>query len=256
MKMVETHSTTLSWEILILIAHYLDPKTLAIASCVSKSWLHSMSSDLLWKPILTTHFPSLSTLPSNISYCRLFALSHGASLRRRQTPSKPTLSLGDLIFAVSITSNRDSNTIGGFSWPADVLQENPPGVFRFCVGFDGGVAVKNEGLEEVVKVTWNVVVKGWRGVFTLMDCVGKMGFVGGGEEWFSQELPAPGCCSKVVTSSVVADMRAGMCGCGESDDGGGKVRVGKISVGILNVDDWRYVGIEDGLRYLQHFLLT
>jgi hypothetical protein len=51
-------------------------------------------------------------------------------------------------------------------------------------------------------------------------------------------------------------MRVGMCGCGESDDGGGKVRVGKISVGILNVDDWRYVGIEDGLRYLQHFLLT
>jgi hypothetical protein len=51
--------------------------------------------------------------------------------------------------------------------------------------------VKNEGLEEVVKVTWNVVVKGWRGVFTLMDCVGKMGFVAGGEEWFSQELPAP-----------------------------------------------------------------
>ncbi|XP_045807873.1 probable F-box protein At5g04010 [Trifolium pratense] len=259
-KMVETHShsTTLSWEILILIAHYLDPKTLAIASCVSKSWLHSMSSDLLWKPILTTHFPSLSTLPSNVSYCRLFALGHGAAKRRRQSPSKPTLSLGDLIFAVSITSNRDSRTIGEFSWPVDALQEDPPGVFRFCIGFDcgGGVAVRNEGLEEVVKVTWNVVVKGWRGVFTLMDYVGKMGFVGGGEEWFSQELPAPGCCSKVVASSVVADMRVGMCGCGESDDGGGKVRVGKISVGILNVDDWRYVGIEDGLRYLQHFLLT
>jgi hypothetical protein len=76
--------------------------------------------------------------------------------------------------------------IGGSSWSVDVLQEDPPGVFRFCVGFDGGVAVKNEGLEEVVKVTWNVVVKWWRGVFTLMDCVGKMGFVAGGEEWFSQ----------------------------------------------------------------------
>jgi hypothetical protein len=252
MKMVETHSTTLSWEILILVAHYLDPKTLAIASCVSKSWLHSMSSDILWKPILTTHFPSLATLPSNVSYCRLFALGHGAAKRRRQTPLKPTLSLGDLIFTASIRSNRDFSMIGGSSWPVDVLQEDPPGVFRFCVGFDSGV-VKNEGLEEVVKVTWNVVVKGWRGVFTLMDCVGKMGFVGGGEEWFSQELPAPGCCSKVVASSVVADMRVGMCGCGGES---GKVRVGKISVGILNVDDWRYVGIEDGLRYLQHFLLT
>ncbi|MCI89356.1 F-box family protein, partial [Trifolium medium] len=68
-------------------------------------------------------------------------------------------------------------TIGEFSWPVDALQEDPPGVFRFCIGFDcgGGVAVRNEGLEEVVKVTWNVVMKGWRGVFTLMDYVGKMG---------------------------------------------------------------------------------
>ncbi|MCI95392.1 hypothetical protein A2U01_0116690, partial [Trifolium medium] len=37
--------------------------------------------------------------------------------------------------------------IGGSSWPMDALQEDPPSVFRFCVGFDGtGVAVKNEGL--------------------------------------------------------------------------------------------------------------
>lgn len=129
-------------------------------------------------------------------------------------------------------------------------------MFRFVVSFESGVAVKNNGFEEVVKVTWNVVVKGWRGVFTLMDCEGKVGFVAGREEWFSQELPAPGCCSKMVASSVVADMKVGMCGCRESDDGGGEVRVGKVSVGIMSVVDWRYVGIDNGLRYLQHFLLT
>jgi len=40
----------------------------------------------------------------------------------------------------------------------------------------------------------------------------------------------------------------------EEKDGG--VRVEEVSVGILRVVDWRYVSVEDGLRYLQHFLLT
>lgn len=127
---------------------------------------------------------------------------------------------------------------------------DPHGVFSFGVGLEDCVLRKDEGLEEVVRVTWNVVVKGWRGIFTLMDCERKVRFVGGSEEWFSQELPAPSCCSKVVASSVVADVKVGMC------DGGGKVRVEKVSMGILSVVDWRYVGVEDGLRYLQHFLLT
>ncbi|KAL5067147.1 hypothetical protein RYX36_018034 [Vicia faba] len=111
----ETSSATLSWEVLILVAHHLDPKTLAIASCVSKSWLHSMSSDELWKPIVTDHFPSLSTLPSTVSYYRLFALGHCAALRRRQIPPKPTLSLSDLVFGISITSKRDSRMVAGAS---------------------------------------------------------------------------------------------------------------------------------------------
>ncbi|XP_004514585.1 probable F-box protein At5g04010 [Cicer arietinum] len=246
-------AATLSWEVLILVAHHLDPKTIAIASCVSKSWLHSMSSDLLWKPIVTTYFPSLSTLPSSVSYIRLFALGHSANTRRRKTPSKPILSLGDIIFAVSISSKRDSSVVAAASRTADEMVVDPPGVFRFSVGCDGCIAEKSEGLEEVVKVTWNVVVKGWRGVFTLMDCEGKVGFMRGGEGWFSQELPGPRCCWKVVASSVVADMKVGMCGGEESD--GGKVRVEKVSIGILSVVEWRYVGIEDGLRYLQHFLL-
>ncbi|CAK8571325.1 unnamed protein product [Lathyrus sativus] len=246
----EILSAIQSWEVLILVAHHLDPKTLAIASCVSKSWLHSMSSDELWKPIVTTHFPSLSTLPSAVSYCRLFALGYSAALRRRQTPSKPTLSLGDLVFVFSITSKCDSCVVAAASIPVGALVVDSPGVFSFGVGLEDCVLRKNEGLEEVVKVTWNVVVKGWRGIFTLMDCERKVKFVIGGQEWFSQELPAPSCCSKVVASSLVADMKVGMC------DSGGKVRVEKVSMGILSVVDWRYVGVEDGLRYLQHFLLT
>ncbi|XP_058728214.1 probable F-box protein At5g04010 isoform X2 [Vicia villosa] len=230
---MKTPSATLSWEVLILVAHHLDPKTLAIASCVSKSWLHSMSSDQLWKPIVTANFPSLSTLPSAVSYCRLYALGHSTAIRRRQIPSKPTLSLSDLVFAVSITSKCNFCVVAAASRSVDALVMDPPGVFSFGVGFEDCVLRKNEGLEEVVRVTWNVVVKGWRGVFTLMDCERKVRFVGGGEEWFSEELPAPSCCSKVVASSVVADVKVVMC-----DDGGGKVRVEKVSMGILSVVDW------------------
>ncbi|XP_027364332.1 probable F-box protein At5g04010 [Abrus precatorius] len=240
------------WEALILVANYLDPKTLAIASCVSKSWFSSMSSDHLWKPILATHFPSLFTLPPSAaaaaSFRRLFAIGHAAATRRHMKPSKPKLSLNDLVFAISI-SHRNSRVVSTAS-DCDALAVDYPGVFRFGVGFDDPVL--SEGLEEV-RVAWNVVLKGWRGVFTMMECEGKVEFVAGGEGWFSQELPAPGCCSNAVASAVVADLKIGMCGSGE---GSRKVRVEKVSVGILSVVDWRYVSVEDGLRYLEHFLLT
>ena len=124
-------------------------------------------------------------------------------------------------------------------------------MFRFGVGCDG--AVLREGVEEV-RMAWNVVLRGWRGVFTMMERVGKVGFAPGGEGWFSQELPAPGCCSGAVESAVVADLKVRMCG-GEDKNVNG-VRVNEVSVGILSVVDWRYVRVEDGLRYLQHFLLT
>ncbi|XP_061349664.1 probable F-box protein At5g04010 [Gastrolobium bilobum] len=251
---METPSPTLSpppWEVLVLVAHHLEPKTLAIASCVSKSWSSSMSSDHLWKPILAIHFPSLSTLPPPaVPYSRLFAIAHSAAKRRCQNPSKPNLLLSDLAFAISI-STHNSHVIFTTTKTCDMLLVDPPGVFRFGVGCDG-MAV-SEGLEEV-KIAWNVILKGWRGVFTMMDCKGKVGLLPGGEGWFSQELPAPGCCSNAVASAVVADLKLGMCGCKGSDDG--KVKVNKVNVGILSVVDWRYVGVEDGLRYLQHFLLT
>ncbi|TKY53407.1 F-box protein [Spatholobus suberectus] len=237
------------WEALTLVATYLDPKTLAIASCVSKSWFSSMSSDHIWKRILATHFPSLSILPPSAAVASrcLFAMGLAAATRRRRRPSKPSLSLGDLVFAVSI-STRDCNVVSTVR-PGDALRVDAPGVFRFGVGCDG--AVLGEGVEEV-RVTWSVVLKGWRGVFTMMEREGRVGFVPGGDGWFSQELPAPGCCSGAAASAVVADLKVGMC----EGKGGDGVRVDEVSVGILSVVAWRYVSVEDGLRYLQHFLLT
>ncbi|XP_020210593.1 probable F-box protein At5g04010 [Cajanus cajan] len=241
-----------SWETLILVATYLDPKTLAIASCVSKSWFSSMSSDNIWRPILATHFPSLATLPSaaaDVAHRRLFAMGHAAATHRLRRPLKPGLSLSDLVFAVSISTREGevaSSVRPGNMLTADV---SSLGVFRYSMRCDG--AVLREGVEEEVRVTWNVVLRGWRGVFTMMEREGKVGFVAGGEGWFSQELPAPGCCSGAVKSSVAVDLKVVV---GEEKSGDG-VRVEEVSVGIMSVVDWRYVGVEDGLRYLQHFLL-
>ncbi|KAK7355221.1 hypothetical protein VNO80_14471 [Phaseolus coccineus] len=234
------------WEALILVATYLDPKTLTIASCVSKSWLSSMSSDHIWKPVLTTHFPSLATLSSAVAYRRLFAMGHAAAARRNQKPPKPSLSLEDLVFAVSV-STRDGVVASGVR-AGETLRMEAEGVCRFGVGCEGGVL--KEG-EEEVRVTWNVVLKGWGGVLTMVEREGKVRLVGGGEGWFWQELPAQGCCSGAVASAMVGDLKVGMC-----EEKGGGVRVEEVSVGILRVVDWRYVGVEDGLRYLQHFLLT
>ncbi|XP_022640288.1 probable F-box protein At5g04010, partial [Vigna radiata var. radiata] len=245
------YSTRMSpppWEALILVATYLDPKTLTIASCVSKSWFSSMSSDHVWKPLLTTQFPSLATLSSAVAYRRLFLMGHAAAARRSQRPPKPSLSLEDLVFAVSV-STRDGVVASGVR-AGEKLRMEAAGMFRFGVGCDGGVVLK-EG-EEEVRVTWNVVLKGWGGVFTAVEREGKVRLVGGGEGWFWEEMPAPGCCSGAVASALVGDLKVGMC---EEKDGNG-VRVEEVGVGILRVVDWRYVSVEDGLRYFQHFLLT
>ncbi|KAH0865747.1 hypothetical protein HID58_082958, partial [Brassica napus] len=43
-----------SWEALCVLGPYMDPETLAVASCVSTTWLECFSSDDLWKALLTT----------------------------------------------------------------------------------------------------------------------------------------------------------------------------------------------------------
>jgi len=111
-------------------------------------------------------------------------------------------------------------------------------------------------------VTWNVVLRGWKDVFNMMEsCSGKASLVPEAEDLFSKELPLPGCCSNMVTaSSLVAEIKLGFC-CenyideeeGIEDDG--KFKRGKLSLGIMNTKHWRYLSMDDALRHLQHFLL-
>ncbi|XWS65706.1 hypothetical protein CRYUN_Cryun05aG0136500 [Craigia yunnanensis] len=236
------------WEALVLVAHYLDPKTLAMASCVSKSWSLAMSLDHVWQPLCSSRYPSLSNLKISypaVPYHRLYAIGLTASKRRFKPPSKPRLSLDNLVFAIELSTRRAPIfTIAEPASKINNVQGNQ--VFKFDIDvnyLDCSPGIK--ALEEI-KITWNVVLKGWEAVFTMIDCEGKLSSTAAVEGWFSEELPSPGCCSSDAGSGIVADLKV---------DFSADLKVERVSVGMLRCIDWRYVGIDDGLRYLQHFLL-
>ncbi|KAM7524464.1 hypothetical protein LguiA_014366 [Lonicera macranthoides] len=78
---------------------------------------------------------------------------------------------------------------------------------------------------EELRVVWNVVLVGFGGVFSMMNCKGK-GRVGlGGGGWFSEELPSSACCFSGGKSGLSSDLRVRL-----GEVGGGKVLVEKVSV--------------------------
>lgn len=129
------------WQVVVLVSNHLDPKTLAISSCVCKSWLISMSLDQIWQPLCSSHYPSLSTLhnftttnnnnDSNVSYRRLFALGQRASNRRLKQPAKPYISLNNIIFALNIYKN--STCMVSIVKHGNQLSFDKKGVFRFDI---------------------------------------------------------------------------------------------------------------------------
>ncbi|XP_009782151.1 putative F-box protein At5g04010 [Nicotiana tabacum] len=250
------------WQVLVLVSNHLDPKTLAIASCVCKSWSISMSSDQIWQPLCSTHYPSLSTLHTcynpTVSYRQLYALGHRANNRRLKQPLKPRISLNNIIFALNIykTTTRMVTLVKHGSQ----LCFDKKGVFRFDIDVEqwqripgSATDVKNGDLGPFdslgdLRVTWDVILEGFKGVFNVMNCRGKGRFVLGLEGWFSEELPPPGCCSSDTVSGLVADLRLGL----KVEDG--RAVVERMSAGVLSIVSWRYLFVEDALRYLQHFL--
>lgn len=239
------------WEIVLLVSHHLDPKTLAVASCVCKSWCASMSSDNLWKPACASHFPCLSALQSTdpaLPYRRIYSLGLAASRCRVRAPAKPRLSLDDLVFFVDVRS--EELHIATVSKPGDEIEPDPNGLFRFELGADEQCLSAMEIMDDV-RITWIVALRGWKAVFAMMECDGKANFIPGTEEWFSQELPSPGCCSSTAASGLLADLKLGFC---SRTVTGGKIKLESVSVGILSMARWRYVSMDDGLRYLQNFL--
>ncbi|KAJ8648746.1 hypothetical protein MRB53_001769 [Persea americana] len=228
-----------------------------MASCVCKSWSAYMSSDHLWKPLCLSHYPSLSSLrliDPTVSYRRLFSLGHTAANRDHRPHSKPHISLSDLLFTIDVFHN--DSLLLSLAKSSDELDrldtDRQSGVFHFGVSVED-VAAEVPRSGEGLKVAWTAVLKGWRGVFSLIDCKGNGKLVGGRERWFSEELPAPGCCGAVATGGmgVVAEVGLEFCG----GVGEGKMKVEKVSMGLLSIVSWRYLSVEDGLRYLHYFLL-
>uniref|UniRef100_A0A7N0TP85 F-box protein n=1 Tax=Kalanchoe fedtschenkoi TaxID=63787 RepID=A0A7N0TP85_KALFE len=250
------------WEVVALVAQSLDPKTLAMASCVCKSWFSCFSTDHRWESICRAEFPSVSNLKlkdPSVPYRTLYSLGLSAAKRRRQVPPKPTLGLSDLMFAIEIVEAAPQSTskVAHLLISGDELETTEHALFNFDVAFAQGVEVDDV---ERLKVVWNVVLRGWKGVFCLMECEGKV--VAGGEGWFSAEAAAAGCCCREAAagSGLTADLRLGFC---RDDNGGGDekkrkrdkmMKVVKVSMGLLSNASWRYACMDDGLRYLQHFL--
>ncbi|KZV27332.1 hypothetical protein F511_02441 [Dorcoceras hygrometricum] len=205
-----------------------------------------MSSDHLWKPFFSDNYPYLSNLlptaaSESTSYHKLYSLGHAAEKRRLRPPPRADLSLHHLIFFIDIRTPRE--TILTVVKPGAELKLDKSGsIFRFDMDVE---TKKSVGLE-ALKITWNVVLEGFRSVFTMMDCEGKGRSLIGLEGWFSKELPPAGGGS----SGLVVDLRVGL-----RSESGGEFVIEKMSLGVLSIVSWRYVGVDEVLRYLQHFLL-
>ncbi|GJM92843.1 hypothetical protein PR202_ga09347 [Eleusine coracana subsp. coracana] len=72
---------------------------------------------------------------------------------------------------------------------------------------------------------------------------GAVRFGGRGEAGVAERLPAAGCDGARLEAEVVVELAA------EEK----MMRVEKVRIGVMC--ECRYVGVNEGLRYLQHFLL-
>ncbi|XP_047331821.1 probable F-box protein At5g04010 [Impatiens glandulifera] len=249
------------WKVLILVAATLDPKTLALATCVSKLWYDSLFNDEFWEPLCTLHFPAFATIHSaepSMSFHRLYSLCRifaNRSIRRLRSIPEPILYLNDLVFTITAHIANPNTTRGGVvPFVATVARRLEPTLdtmFWFDLEIKDGVWIPREALKKT-RITWNVSLEGYRAIFTMLDCKEESMGPKKVECWMSNELPSTrGFISDLEgsTSGFVAELQFEM----KEEDG--KVKVEKIGVGMFSVMNWRYLGVRDGLRYLKHFLL-
>uniref|UniRef100_A0A0E0C8W5 F-box protein n=1 Tax=Oryza meridionalis TaxID=40149 RepID=A0A0E0C8W5_9ORYZ len=134
--------TTPPWGALPIVVPFLDPKSLAAASCVCTSWSAAFGADGLWVQLCHSYFPSALGLlhllddggaeargPHSSPHRRLFGLFHAASHGQQVKP--PRLALDDVSFAVDIIG-ASGNAILSFAVAArDAGPKNS--VFQFGV---------------------------------------------------------------------------------------------------------------------------
>ncbi|CAL4960914.1 unnamed protein product [Urochloa decumbens] len=272
------------WEALPLVAPFLDAASLASASCISTSWHAAFAADYLWARLCAQHYPSalalLRHLPDTAAGDRrqqcsptssssphrgLFALFRSASTRSRALPP-PRLALADVAFAVDILAAVSGESILSFAVGAAEAGggvRNGAGLFLF--GIDVGEHNAAIGPAGEWRVRWTAVRTGGGGsrrgdggarasaaaaAVLMMDAkvpaaraAGAVGFGGSGrgEAGVAAGLPAPGCGGARLEAEVVVELA------------GEERVVEKVRLGVLC--QCRYVSADEGLRYLQHFLL-
>lgn len=123
--------------------------------------------------------------------------------------------------------------------------------FRFEIDLTAeNVALLGE--TEEMTARWTFVMKGFEGAFAMMEREGKGRMIGRDQTriWFDERLPVPDCCKGLMPEG--AGMEAEMVV--EIVEGSnGKKMVERVGLGLIS--GCRYVALEDGLRYLQYFLL-
>lgn len=241
-KHEHTEPTPPSWEVLSLLAPYMEPETLAIASCVSTTCLQCFSSANLWKSTLTMHndlsyFADTEETMIGESFKRIVsAVQSDAKRCRRNQPAKPKITLSDLIFIVHVSSG---------STKATIVKKGKDLVFgskeRFQLVADVSTAGFTEGTKDV-RMLWRVVVKDYRRLLTIKDTVKSLDTKLG---WFTDELPAPESRYLKSSSSLVGDVKPSF---------NGEV-LDKVGFAIVDSSTWESLFVDDVLRYLQLFLV-
>ncbi|KAF8115309.1 hypothetical protein N665_0029s0144 [Sinapis alba] len=239
MAMHDEH-TPPSWEILNAISYYMDPETLALASCVSTTWLQCFSSENLWKTIITSRSSQRSspyeialehTEGGIISYKHLVsAVERDAKRRRKGTQVEEAIkiSLSDLSFIVHVSTKTKK---------ASVYKKGKDLVFGPNDKFHVEVDVSKAGItagEDDVKMTWQVMYKGK--FFTVADTTRSLDTKYG---WFIEKLEYKD------NRKLVGDVKTSF---------NGDV-LEKIGFAIVDSDGWGSLLVDGFLRYLQRFLL-
>jgi hypothetical protein len=243
------------------VASFLDAASLAAASCVSTSWHAAFAADHLWAALCRSHYPSaIALLPLHAGsdgnaagnrrsspHRGLYALFHTASSRGRSLPA-PRLALADVAFCIDLFAASGETTLSFAVAASDAgVRKAPGGVFQFGVDVSGRNAVAGPG--EHWSVRWTAVRTGLApaAAIVMMDAKVPASRAGAlrsgerGEAWATERMPAPGCGGGKLEAEVVVKVR------------GEERLVEAVRFGVLL--DCRYVSIDEGLRYLQHFLL-
>ncbi|ESQ56169.1 hypothetical protein EUTSA_v10027188mg [Eutrema salsugineum] len=223
-----TEPTPPSWEALCLLGLYMEPETLAIASCVSTTWLKCFSSENLWKSLITARTaqpcsPYAFALDNTelISYKHLVSTVERDAKRRRK--DKPAF-----IVHVSTGTKKASVLKKGKD-----LVFGPNDKFHIEADFSSSDITSDE---KDVRLTWQVVYKNWEKFFTMADSTGSLDASYG---WFTDKL------EDKDNRKLVGDVKPSF---------NGDV-LEKIGFAIVDSDGWGSLLVDGFLRYLQGFLL-